>query len=130
MKTVLILLGVIVGLGALGALFGMIGLGDIKKMVVRDIDLSTVPDGVYRGSFHKARWNHEVEVTVKDHRLVSVKKIDKATDAARKKIFDQAVDAMLGKQSVRIDVVSGATVDTRAVQKAVEDALAKAAAAQ
>ncbi len=124
MKIALIIVGSIIALGGVGALFGMIGMGDIRKMVVRNIDLSKVEDGDYSGEFHKARWNHEVTVTVKDHKLVAVKNDNELTSGDQK-IVDEAIDSMIARQSVAIDVVSGASINTKAFQKAVENALEK-----
>ncbi|MBN1578742.1 MAG: FMN-binding protein [Chitinispirillaceae bacterium] len=120
-----IALYIIIGIGALcGICFFLasMGLSDIKKMVVNDVDLSKVADGVYRGKFHKVRWNYEFEVTVKDHKIIALKPTVKIKPGWQK-VVNGAIDAIIKKQSVRIDVVSGATVDTKAVQKAVENAL-------
>ena len=89
---------------------------------INDVDLQTVQDGVYTGGFKKARWKNEVEVTVKNHRIVDIKNTSKLPPPNRK-IVDKAINAMLANQSVVIDVVSGASVNTRAFQKAVENAL-------
>lgn len=123
MRIALIVIGVILFIGVVGFFFASMGLGDIKKMVVRDIDLSKLSDGVYTGRFHKVRWTYDVEVTIKDHRITDIKMTNKAPNDPKGEIVDKAIDQMIEKQSVKIDVVSGASVDTKAFQKAVEDAL-------
>lgn len=105
------------------------GLKDISESTISNVDLQTVQDGVYTGSFKKARWKNEVEVTVKNHRIVVIKNTNKLAPPNRK-VVDKAIKAMLAKQSVVIDVVSGATVNTRAFQMAVENALTGAAKKQ
>lgn len=119
MKIALKVLGVILVLAIISVAFASMGLSHIKTMSINDVDLSKVPDGVYTGGFQKARWNHEVEVTVKDHKITEVKNTNKPADA----LITEAIDSIIAKQSVLIDVVSGATVNTRAFQKAVENAL-------
>lgn len=123
MKIALIVVGALVVLGLIGFAGASYGLSDIQKMVIEDVDLSTVPDGVYTGRFQKARWTHEVKVTVKDHRITAIENTNRLPDEARRGIVEKAIEAMLAKQSVDIDVVSGATVNTKAFQKAVENAL-------
>lgn len=123
MKIFLIVLGSIIVLGGSGALFGFVGLGYVKNLVIHDVDLSKIPDSTYIGKFHKVRWTYEVEVTVKDHQITAIKTIGKQPDSGRQGIIDGAIDAIIQRQSPVIDVISGATADTRAFQKAVENAL-------
>ena len=122
MKITLIILGSIVVFGVIMFFVGSMGISDIKKMVINEVDLSKIADGVYKGTFHKVRWTYEVEVTVKNHKIASIKNINKLPDPAVK-LTDGAIRSIIDKQSVRIDVVSGATINTKAFQKAVENAL-------
>lgn len=126
MRIVLIIIAALIALGAIGFFVGSLGIGDIKKMVINDVDLSKIDDGVYTGMFKKVRWLYEFEVTVKDHKIVSVKPTSKVK-ADYTKIANAAAEAIVRKQSVRIDAVCGATVDTKAIQKAVENALSSPA---
>lgn len=120
MKATLIVVGIIVVILAVLFAAGSNGLSDIKKMTINQVDLSKVSDGVYKGKFHKARWNYDVEVEVKDHKITSIKTTNKIPD---QKLIDEAIKRIEAKQSVDIDVVSGATVNTKAFRKAVENAL-------
>ena len=121
-STVLKVVGGIFALIVFGTWLTTIGLKDIREMTIDDVDLHTVQDGVYTGSFKKARWKNDVEVTVKNHHIIDIKNTNKLPPPNRK-IVDKAINAMLAKQSVVIDVISGASVNTRAFQKAVENAL-------
>ncbi len=125
MKIFLIILGIFLLLGLVGFLFASMGLGEIKRMVVKNVDLSKVADGVYTGQFHKVRWNYEVEVEVKDHAITSIRLLNKMPDPSSEKIADGVLQRIIEKQTLDIDVVSGASVNTKAVRKAVEDALIK-----
>lgn len=119
MRTVLKVMAVILVLAVASVGFASWGLSDIQTMSINEVDLAKVPDGVYTGGFQKARWNHEVAVTVKDHKIIEVKSINKPADA----LVSKAIETIIAKQSVLIDVISGATVNTRAFQKAIENAL-------
>ncbi len=122
-KIVLIIIGVILVIGVVGFLVIMKMDYDIRKTMIREVDLARVPDGVYSGSYHSGRWHNEVEVTVKDRKIVSIKNINELPDKRTAGIVDEAIDAMLAKQSVKIDVISGASLNTRSFQRAVENAL-------
>lgn len=122
MKIALIVVGVLAVLMVPMAWLMFHGMSEIKQLVVREIDLAKVPDGVYAGSYHKGRWTYDVEVTVREHRMVAVKNTNTRM-AAVKDWNDKAEAAMLDKQKVNIDVVSGATLNSKAFGKAVEVAL-------
>lgn len=109
----------------IGALFLLAsnGLSDISRMTINNVDLSKLDDGTYLGSFHKARWKHVVEVTIKDHRIAGIDNTNKLA-GFNKTTADEATKLMIEKQTLLIDAVSGATVNTKAFQKAVENALA------
>lgn len=66
---------------------------------------------------------NEVEVTVENHRIIVIKNINKMPDSRSQEIVDKATEAILTKQSVHIDVISGSSLNTRSFQKAVENAL-------
>jgi len=121
MRTALIIIGVILLIGVSGFIFASMGLGTIKKMVINEVDLAKIPDGTYEGRFHHIRWTYEVKVNVLNHRIASIKTTNKVP--GREEIVEKAQKAIVDKQSLKIDAVSGATVDTKAFQKAVENAL-------
>ncbi len=126
MKKVFVILGWIVGgicvLGIVGGLVGSIGMGDIKKLTIVNVDISQLPDGIYSGSYHKARWTYDAKVTIKDHRIVEIVNTNAKMNTMGD--FNQKIAAaIIAQQSPNIDVVGGATVNTRAFAKAVELAL-------
>lgn len=124
MKIVLKIFVAIIVLLAISLFFGSMGLGEIKKMAINQVDLSKLENGVYSGKFSKARWTYDLEVTIEDHRISSIKNTNKLSDPSQK-FVDKAIDAIISKQSVLIDAVSGASANTKAFQKAVENALEK-----
>ena len=119
----LIFLGMIV-LTVVGGMLGSIGMGEIKKLTLNNVDLSQKADGVYRGSYHKGRWNYDVEVTVAGHKITGIKQTNTSMQA-RKGLTSKIVEKIIAGQGPKIDVVSGASVDTKAMCKAVENALTR-----
>jgi uncharacterized protein with FMN-binding domain len=122
MKVTLLVVGVLVLLAIPVSALMFYGMSEIRQLVVREVDLQKVANGTYSGSYHKGRWTYDVEVVVQDHRIKSVKNVN----AKMKALQDwntSAEAAFVEKQSVNIDVVSGATLNSKAMQKAVEVAL-------
>jgi len=122
MKVVLIVLSVLALLAVPLSILMFYGMSEVKQLVIREVDLQKVVDGTYSGSYHKGRWTYDVEVVVQDHRIKSVKNVNTKMDALHD-WNESAEKAFVAKQSVNIDVVSGATLNSKAMQKAVEIAL-------
>ena len=116
-----IVLAALVGLMA-GVTFS--GMGYVRRMTVNPVDLSAVADGVYPGSFKRGRFSYSVEVRVKEHWIEAVRSTGSAQ--AMNAVVEQVLSRILREQSVRIDTVSGASLTTKAVSKAVENALKRA----
>ncbi len=86
------------------------------------ISLASVADGTYEGRYSGYRWSNTVSVTVQDHRITDIEQV-KPQVVASQDTITKLIDSVITSQSTDIDVVSGATADTRAFLSAVEDAL-------
>jgi len=118
-RLIIVLAVVVVIVGAMAAgLFG--GMGAIRRLPTPEVDLAAVADGAYRGVFSLGRWKYEVEAAVKDHRIESLRRLNAPDDTVTAAIIER----ILAEQSVSIDTVSGASINTKALALAVEDALA------
>lgn len=116
-----IVLVALVGLMAIGAFSGM---SYVRRMTVSPVDLAAIADGVYTGSFKRGRFSYSVEVRVKDHRIEAVRST--GAGPAANPLMEQIFGRIIQEQNVRIDAVSGASLTTKAVSKAVENALTRA----
>ncbi len=116
-------LAVVVAILAVGMLVVVAKDRDLRDLVINEVDLSRIPDGVYVGSFRNWRMMNEVEVTVEDHRIIAIENTNNMPDDRSRTIVEQATEAVLAGQSVQIDTISGASLNTKAFQKAVENAL-------
>ena len=122
MKIALVILGLLALLAIPMAFLMFHGMAEIKALVIQEVDLSKIADGTYHGSYHKGRWTYDVEVVVRDHRIVSIHNMNPRMNV-QQRWNDKAAALILEKQSIGIDVISGATVNTKAFEKAVEVAL-------
>ena len=95
-----------------------------KKANAGDIDLSKIKDGTYEGQANGYRGLVKVAVTVKDHKITAIKVLSNSDDAA---FFGRAsagvIKSIIEKQSLKVDVVSGATYSSNGIIKAVKNAL-------
>jgi len=94
-----------------------------RNLIVNDVNLEELPDGVYKGSFKGGRFSNSVEVTIKDHSIVDIKKASRSTPT--EKLHRQIYDKVIEEQSLAIDAVSGASVTTNTALKAIENALSE-----
>lgn len=130
----------IVGIIALG-IAGVIiltapGRKELQNMVIANVDFKRLRDGVYRGTYCGTKDNFRnvtVEVTVTSGAVTKIKVIegalagDKQTTEIRKGLtINNLFDRVIRSQSLQVDVISGATLTSKAHLKAVENALKQA----
>lgn len=118
-------------LTALGMVFILSGCGTAKEvektmaMEIVEVDLDKVADGTYQGSHPMGIMNYIVDVTVENH---AIKKIDivrafSGNEYSRK---GQAIlDTVVAYQSLKVNVITGATVTSKAYLAAIQNALTK-----
>ena len=124
-KKWLLIIGIIVGVFIIGMFYyAMAGMQEIKEMVITDIDLSQVKDGVYTGEFKGNRWSNTVEVSVEGHKITEVKILDDF-GIPIPEISKKLIESIKEKQSLNVGAISQATINTKAYLKSIENALKK-----
>jgi uncharacterized protein with FMN-binding domain len=96
----------------------------VRSLPINHVDLSLVKDGVYSGDYSYSGFTYQVEVTVADHHIKDVaiinnRKTNRATMAAG------VAQSVVDQQKNDVDAVSGATTTSKALLKAIENALSK-----
>jgi uncharacterized protein with FMN-binding domain len=124
-RIILIVVIVILVFGGLMALMATRGLKKVKNLPLADIDISSIPDGVYEGSFSGYRWDNTLRVTVKDGKITDFEVVTEKMSKSPQ-VVNEIREKLIARQDLHIDAVSGASVNTRAYLKAIEDALQKA----
>lgn len=124
LRIIVVVVAVIVLVAAGGIFYITRGLNTGAKVEISNVDLTTVGDGVHDGKYSSGRWDNELNVTVKDHKIT---KIDVVKDVKfpNPKDAQQLFDKVIEKQKIDVDTVSGATVTSKAYQKSIENALSK-----
>ena len=120
---IFVLIAILIGAG-----FGIKIIMDIQNeqkelaaLNIQEIDLTKVADGSYEGSYDSSLIKVKVVVEVKDHEICYIDLVQhvngKGTPAEG--IIPEVIDA----QSLKVDAVSGATSSSKAILKAIENAL-------
>jgi uncharacterized protein with FMN-binding domain len=92
-----------------------------RYLDIENVDFSVVADGTYTGVFQNKILLAVVQVEVADHKIVSIEILEHK-DAYLPQARQIAGD-VLNKQSLEVDAISGATLTSDTVLKAIEDAL-------
>ena len=98
------------------------GLDEVMALQIQDVELSTVADGIYRGTYDCGRWKNTLQVTVVDHAITAIA-IVKDVRFAKSEVSDAVLARVIENQSLEVDVDSGSTVTSKAYLKSMELAL-------
>ena len=101
------------------------GLSAGQNVALNGIDLSSISDGDYTGTYKQGRWTNTISVHVKNHVITGIDIVKDVLAAGITNCSDEVFRRVMEKQNTQIDAVSGATVTTKAYLKAIEDALKK-----
>ncbi len=115
------IIGIILGIIVLAVGGGMIavqrGLPEMQDLVINEVNPEMLEDGVYTGEFSSYRWTNKVRVTVQQGRIVEIESENSGD------LEQELAERIIAKQSLSVDINTGATVSSNAFLKAVEDAL-------
>jgi len=122
LKKIAVILVVLVVIGFLGFKFVSNKIiSDAKALSFEEIDLSQLKDGEYLGNYEIFPVKVSVKTTVLNGKITQIELLEhfNGKGAPAEKIVDDIIE----KQSLQVDAVSGATVSSVAIKKAVEDSL-------
>ncbi len=110
-------------------LFALIGaslylktlVNDVNSITVSNLNMANITDGIYVGEYSITPVYVEVEVSVTEHKITNIKIIEHENGLGGK--AEKIVDDVISRQSLEVDAVSGATVSSKCIIKAIENAL-------
>lgn len=94
-----------------------------ELMLVEDPDLSKVEYGIYRGKVETMLVKAEVEVSVKNHKIISISIIKH--ENGKGKPAEAIVDVIVKDNSTDVELIAGATMSSLVIRAAVIDAVNK-----
>ncbi|MDP4091729.1 MAG: FMN-binding protein [Bacillota bacterium] len=126
---------VVIGLIAValvsGIIFGVnyyLQVREYKKLIsdisISKVDLSSIPDGTYTGSYDAKMVAAKVQVVVSGHIITNIKILSHKNERGKK--AEKIVDEIKSSQSLNVDIISGATNSSKVILQAVQNALASA----
>ncbi len=120
---------VFIGLGMIIILMAAIGFGGIQKLnrevrgiEISQIELGNVKDGEYTGEYNLMNIiGATVKVTVLNHEITNIELVDHQYGLGQK--AESIINKIMKQQSLKVDVISGATGSSKVILKAIERAL-------
>lgn len=120
-KIIFVVLSIIIILISIG-FFVMKGVvSNAKNIQVESVDIKKTPDGNYQGEYKLTPVYAAVEVTVKESTIEKIEIIQH--DKGLGKRAEEIINTIIKVQSLDVDAITGATVSSKAILKAVEQAL-------
>ncbi len=120
-RVILIVLGLIILGTAVSLFYFSRGLKEGAALEIEEIYPLEQEDGRYSGSYDFRRWSNELEVVVENGVITEINVLDDMT-VVDGELADKIFTQVLEKQSLKVDIVAGATVSSKAYLKALENA--------
>ncbi len=98
---------------------------ELQRLQINEVELTKVSDGTYHGEFFYYDFMYEVEVVVVDHEITQIAVLKNIDDVEYAKRTEDMVEQVVKEQSLKVDMVTGATITSKALLKAIENALSK-----
>lgn len=116
---------VIAGVSLVLVLLAVVAINLPRPQLVSNatFNLAALADGAYTGACNNGLVSAKVEVAVQDHAIADVRILEHRNGMG--KAAESIVDTVTAQQSLEVDTVSGATLSSQTILKAIENALSK-----
>ncbi len=94
---------------------------DVNSIAVLSPNLANISDGMYVGEHSVTPVRVKVEAFVTEHKITDIKLIEHENGLGSK--AEKIVNDVISEQSLEVDTVLGATVRSKCILKAVENAI-------
>jgi len=123
-KVLIIIVFILLSIGLAGKL--MIDkiekdLASVMLIEITDVDLNTISDGTYTGSYKKTPIEVQVRITVLNHIITHIEITKHVTGQGQP--AEVIIEDVILEQSLDVDLVSGATYSSKIILLAIQDAL-------
>ena len=93
----------------------------VKETTFKNLNISSIPDGVYVGEYDVDFVYAKVKVTVQSGVITNIDILEHKNGRGSR--AEVVVDRIIEEQKIEVDAVSGATNSSTVIKKAVENAL-------
>lgn len=101
---------------------------EAMNVEIKDIDFRTLRSGEYNGYYEGGmyQWRENECKVLVDSQKVTIIELVSSTAQYTQEFIDTLYGRVINQQTLQVDAVSGATLDSKACLKAIENALIKA----
>lgn len=124
MKKSILIAFSLIGFAALCTSCNSSDINETRNLQINKVDVSSLADGNYTGKYSYGKSSYEVSVTIKDKKIENIDVL-KNRDSKFAKKAEGVLNKIVAEQRNDVEVVSGATTTSKALLKAVENALSK-----
>jgi len=96
-------------------------LNKLVQMPIPKVALDTIDDGVYEGDYSVFPITVKLNVTVKSHKITEILILKHINGQGGKAVA--IADQVIERQSLQVDIISGATYSSKVILRALENAL-------
>ena len=120
-KIIILMVLVMVVLIAGFTVFTQSKLKALVQTPIPSVALDTIDDGIYEGNYSVFPVTVKLNVTVKGHEITEILILEHVNGQGGK--AEVIADQVIEKQSLQVDIISGATYSSKVILKALENAL-------
>lgn len=95
----------------------------VAQLPISKIELSEIDNGTYHGTYSYASRKIDVEVEVQNHTISKIDILERDNGGYTTKAAEQIPLIIIKQQNNSVDAISGATTSSKAILKAIENAL-------
>lgn len=94
-----------------------------NEIVLADLELTNIADGTYKGEYALSPVKVVVQVQIKDQQIQAIDILEHENGLGKK--AEAITGRVIEAQNLDVDAISGATVSSKVILKAVDNALNK-----
>ncbi len=94
---------------------------DTDSIIIEDVDLQKIKNGTYEGEYKIFPVIAVVSIKVKNHKITEIEIIKHREGKGEK--AEAIIEDVIRTQSIEVDTISGATLSSKCILKAIENAL-------
>lgn len=117
------IIAVLIIIALLTAVFFYIKELEVPYVEVTNIKLADIQDGMYEGTFSEGPVSVSVSVKIKGNKIVEIIILEHKNALGKK--AEKITEDIAKNQSLEVEAISGATLSSNVIRRAVQEALSK-----
>ena len=97
-------------------------MNEFKNLSIEHVDVSGIENGIYSGEYTYLKFTYKVAVHINEHKITKIDIINNRS-SSQSKMAEEIAANIVAEQRNDVDVISGATTTSKALLKAIENAL-------